>query len=406
MVKMVEWKKIRLGDLIKTNISTYSEKEGWNYVNYLDTGNIIQNSISEIQHIRIGVDKLPSRARRKVKNGNIIYSTVRPNQLHYGYIRSQPDNLLVSTGFVVIEVDEKIAVPEYIYYFLTQNDITEYLHAIADQSTSAYPSIKPSDIEELSIDLPPINEQKKIVGLLNVLDEKIKKNNELNNNLLQQTSSIFRHWFTNNPSLDKMEQVPLADLCIAVTKGTTPTTLGKPFVSEGINFIKAESILDDHTIDRAKFAFIDSETNNLLKRSIIRSGDIVFTIAGTLGRFALINDSILPANTNQAVAIIRTNQSKVTPEYLYSFFLGNWHNDYYTKRIQQAVQANLSLGTIKSLPIPILSEKEMHEYLGIIKPIITMTKSIELEILKLRTIRDTLLPQLLSGQLEVSDIEI
>ena len=203
-----------------------------------------------------------------------------------------------------------------------------------------------------------------------------------------------------------MEQVPLADLCIAVTKGTTPTTLGKPFVSEGINFIKAESILDDHTIDRAKFAFIDSETNNLLKRSIIRSGDIVFTIAGTLGRFALINDSILPANTNQAVAIIRTNQSKVTPEYLYSFFLGNWHNDYYTKRIQQAVQANLSLGTIKSLPIPILSEKEMHEYLGIIKPIITMTKSIELEILKLRTIRDTLLPQLLSGQLEVSDIEI
>ena len=192
----------------------------------------------------------------------------------------------------------------------------------------------------------------------------------LNENLLQQANAIFKHWFTENPNLDTMKQVPLADLCLVITKGTTPTTLGKQFVSEGINFIKAESILDNHAIDKDKVAFIDSETNDLLKRSIMNSGDIVFTIAGTLGRFALIDDSVLPANTNQAVAIIRANQSKVTPEYLYSFFLGNWHNDYYTKRIQQAVQANLSLGTIRSLPIPILSDQAMSEYIGIISPII------------------------------------
>lgn len=203
-----------------------------------------------------------------------------------------------------------------------------------------------------------------------------------------------------------MEQVPLADLCLVVTKGTTPTTLGKPFVSEGINFIKAESILDNHAIDKDKFAFIDSETNDLLRRSIIVSGDIVFTIAGTLGRFALIDDSVLPANTNQAVAIIRANQSKVTSEYLYGFFLGNWHNEYYTKRIQQAVQANLSLGTIKSLPIPILSDKAMPEYLGIISPIIAMTKTNELEITRLRAMRNALLPQLMSGQLDVSSLDL
>ena len=201
-----------------------------------------------------------------------------------------------------------------------------------------------------------------------------------------------------------MSQVPLADLCLLVTKGTTPTTLGKPFVSEGINFIKAESILDSHTIDKNKFAFIDAETNDLLKRSIICSGDIVFTIAGTLGRFALIDESVLPANTNQAVAIIRADSQKVRPEYLYSFFLGNWHNDYYTKRIQQAVQANLNLGTIKSLPIPVLSDGAMTEYLGIISPIIAMTKANQLEISKLEAVRDALLPQLMSGQLDVSRI--
>ena len=181
--KMAERKAIRLGSVVRTNVSTYSEKEGWAFVNYLDTGNITQDTISEIQRINVGTDKLPSRARRKVQIGNIIYSTVRPNQLHYGFIKSQPDNFLVSTGFAVIDVNEKEAVPEYIYYFLTHRDVIERLQAIAEQSTSAYPSIKPSDIEDLTIDLPPIEEQRKIVGLLKMLDDKIKQNTEINNNL-------------------------------------------------------------------------------------------------------------------------------------------------------------------------------------------------------------------------------
>lgn len=271
---------------------------------------------------------------------------------------------------------------------------------------SAQPGLSVKTLGKQEIRMPDKKVQLKCAELLGSLDEKISHNEEVNKNLLHQTRVIFKHWFTDNPNLDTMKQATLADLCLVVTKGTTPTTLGKTFASEGINFIKAESILDNHAIDKEKFAFIDSETNDLLKRSIISSGDIVFTIAGTLGRFALIDDSVLPANTNQAVAIIRANQSKVTPEYLYSFFLGNWHNDYYTKRIQQAVQANLSLGTIKSLPIPILSDKAMSEYLGIIKPIIAMTKANELEITRLRAIRDALLPQLMSGTLDVSNLDL
>ena len=403
---MSSWKKIRLEDACTTNANTYSPKEKWPFVNYLDTGNIVDNKIDSIQYIDTEKEKLPSRARRKVRKDSIIYSTVRPNQRHFGIIKTQPNNFLVSTGFTVIDVNTSILDADFLYYRLSQNDLVETLHSIAEQSTSAYPSIKASDIENIEIDVPDIDTQAAIGRFLRNLEEKIRCNEEINDNLLQQAQAIFKHWFTDNPNLDDMKQVPLAELCLVVTKGTTPTTLGKPFVTEGINFIKVESILDNHTFDQNKFAFIDSETNNLLKRSIINSGDIIFTIAGTLGRFALIDDSVLPANTNQAVAIIRANQNKVTPDYLYSFFLGNWHNDYYRKRIQQAVQANLNLGTIKSLPIPILPDKAMSEYLGILSPIITMTKANELEITKLRAIRDTLLPKLMSGQVDVSAIEL
>lgn len=227
-----------------------------------------------------------------------------------------------------------------------------------------------------------------------------------NDNLQQQLRTIFKAEFTDNPELESMTQIPLSELCHVVTKGTTPTTLGKPFVESGINFIKAESILGDHSIDKSKFAFIDEETNALLKRSIIHAGDVVFTIAGTLGRFALIDENILPANTNQAVAIIRADVEKVLPEYIYTCFIGEWHTDYYAKRVQQAVQANLSLTTIKSLPIPLLNEAKMSEYLSLILPLIKAITTNEAQNEKLAALRDNLLPKLMSGEIDVSAVHL
>ena len=202
---MVEWQIVRLGNIIKTNQSTYSTKENWQFVNYLDTGNITMNRIEEIQYINTDIDKLPSRARRKVKYGSIIYSMVRPNQLHYGIVKEQPDNFLVSTGFTVIDVDKEKAVPEYIYYLLTQHNITERLQAIAEQSVSAYPSLKSSDIEDLFISLPDINTQNKIVYVLSVIDEKITQNTK--NNLPP-------HLCVAQIAATQRRQIPKTDGCL------------------------------------------------------------------------------------------------------------------------------------------------------------------------------------------------
>ncbi len=180
---MAEWQKVRLGEIVKTNASSYSSKENWGYVNYLDTGNITRNKIEEIQRIDLGCEKLPSRAKRKVKYNSILYSTVRPNQLHYGIVKEQPSNFLVSTGFAVIDVNETVAVPDYVFYVLTQSEVTEHLQAIGEQSVSAYPSIKPIDIENLEILLPDVETQKRIVSILASIDGKIKENERINNNL-------------------------------------------------------------------------------------------------------------------------------------------------------------------------------------------------------------------------------
>jgi len=223
----------------------------------------------------------------------------------------------------------------------------------------------------------------------------------LNNNLLEQIRAICKTMVIDRSDV---ELSPISEHCIVVTKGTTPTTLGKPFVNQGIKFIKAESILDDHSFDRSKFAYIDDETNQMLRRSIIQRDDIVYTIAGTLGRFALVDEQVLPANTNQAVAIIRVDKKKLSSEYLYSLFIADWQNEYYSKRIQQAVQANLSLTTIKSLPIPMLKGDAMKDYVSLITPIISKMKEIEHENALLSSTRDSLLPKLMSGELDVARI--
>lgn len=159
---MKTWRKIRLGEYCNTNVNTYSPKENWQFFNYLDTGNITENRIDSIQFIDAEKDILPSRARRKVKIDSILYSTVRPNQHHFGIIKIMLKNYLVSTGFAVIDVDTKVLNADFLYYLLTQPTIVEKLNAIAEQSTSTYPSIKPSDIEDLIIEIPDLINQKKL----------------------------------------------------------------------------------------------------------------------------------------------------------------------------------------------------------------------------------------------------
>lgn len=178
---MEEWKRYNIGEIVTTNIEQFSTKDDWEKALYLDTGNITENIIEEIQELPIS--KLPSRARRKVKDGDIIFSTVRPNQRHYGYISNPPSNLLVSTGFAVLSVKQNIVNSKFFYYWLCRNEVVEYLQNIAEQAVSAYPSIKVTDICELDIELPSLKVQRKIASILSALDDKIELNRRINDNL-------------------------------------------------------------------------------------------------------------------------------------------------------------------------------------------------------------------------------
>jgi type I restriction enzyme S subunit len=150
--------------------------------------------------------------------------------------------------------------------------------------------------------------------------------------------------------MEYWKEVTLKDISLKITKGTTPTTLGYEFQSEGVNFIKAESVTREGTIEESTFAYIEQKAHESLKRSQISENDILLTIAGIyLGKVGLVKRRHLPANTNQAVAIIRLKNELCHPKYIKYFLLDKSTTTYLNQLCPQAAQPNLNLTQLGKL---------------------------------------------------------
>ena len=386
---MAEWQTVRLGEIVKTNQSTYSPKENWQFVNYLDTGNITMNKIDEIQNINTAKDKMPSRARRKVKTNSIIYSTVRPNQLHYGIIKKQPDNFLVSTGFTVIDVNYDKAVPDFIYYALTKQEVTEQLQAIAEQSVSAYPSLKPSDIENLELMLPDKKTQERIVAILRSIDEKIKENNAINNNLEQQAQAIFKSWFIDfepfsNRKPSDWSVSTLGNVSIMGAGGDKPQNVS-PIKTDLYEY----PIYSNGLSNEGLYGFTDKPK--------ISEESVTVSARGTIGFVCLRHIPYVPIV--RLVTLIPKTEI-VSAKYLYL-----WLKQLHITGTG-TTQQQLTVPDFQKTEILVPSQKIVTLFTATVEPIFEKIWANQNENEKLSSLRDTLLPKLMSGELDVSDTEI
>ncbi|MCS0437179.1 restriction endonuclease subunit S [Vibrio diabolicus] len=146
--------------------------------------------------------------------------------------------------------------------------------------------------------------------------------------------------------------IALGDLCHTVTKGTTPTSIGYDFASEGIPFLRIQN-LRDNSVNLDDVLYIASSTHQALKRSTIKAGDVLITIAGTIGRTAIVPSDFPECNCNQAVAIIRFDMERLYPLYLLHWLNSIDARAQISGKKVTATISNLSLGQIKNLKIPL-----------------------------------------------------
>ena len=401
-----DWKECKLGDVVEINQNSFSEKENWLFVNYLDTGSITENKISEIQYINLIDEKLPSRAKRKVKKNSIIYSTVRPNQKHFGIIKSFPENFLVSTGFAVLDVNKKIAFPDFVYYYLIQNENTESLHAIAEQTTSAYPAIKPSDIADISINLPPLATQQKIAQILSSLDDKIELNNKINDNLEQQAQAIFKSWFVDfepfggvMPEGWKMGK--LSEIGTIVGGSTPSKAKSEYYAKKGIAWITPKDLSND----KSKFIShgeIDITEQGFKNCSAIKmpKGTILYSSRAPIGYIAIAKNEL---TTNQGFKSVIPNDD-IGNAYIYYFLKSNF--DLIDSMASGSTFKEISGTAMKNIPILIPDEKTLLEFQSFSSGIFDEQEKLEEENQKLASLRDTLLPKLMSGEIGVDEVKV
>ncbi|MFA7122781.1 MAG: restriction endonuclease subunit S [Candidatus Delongbacteria bacterium] len=406
-----EWKEYKIKDIAKMNSASIMTKDNYEFINYLDTGNITEGKIEEIQKLIKGIDKFPSRAKRKVSLGDIIYSTVRPNLKHYGIVKESVPNLIVSTGFAVLSPNKNKVEPYFLYSYLSLSPIIEYLASVAETSTTTYPSIKPSVIENLSINLPPLPEQKRIAEILSSLDDKIELNNKINKNLEEMAQAIFKQWFVDfefpdengNPyksSGGKMIQSELGEIpagwCVKSLNDIADYLNGlalqkfRPTGEEYIPVIKIKELKNGISENTEK------ASPELDKKYIIQDGDILFSWSGSL-------EVVIWCGGTGA---LNQHLFKVTSKKYHKWFYYLWTKFYLEKFQRIAASKATTMGHIKredldKSKVLVPTEKELNQINEILDPVLEniVCKNIENRLI-VKT-RDELLPKLMSGEITV-----
>lgn len=192
----------------------------------------------------------------------------------------------------------------------------------------------------------------------------------------------------------------LGSSCDLITKGTTPTSLGRAFVKTGIKFLKAETLSETGGVIPDKLAYIDGATHALLGRSQLVVGDLLVSIAGVLGRVGMVAEADIPANTNQALAIVRLGkQSDVAHRYLFH----SLRSSVISKRIReinvQAAQANISLQDVRDFRIPLPPTKAEQEAIAeALSDADALIESLEQLLAKKRHVKQGVMQELLTGK--------
>ena len=365
-----DWEETTLGEIAASNLSTINKNYPHDIIQYLDTGSITCGKIEGVQEVAL--TDAPSRAKRLVQNGDIIYSTVRPIQRHYGFIKNPPDNLVVSTGFSVITANTDKAYPLYLYYFLTSDDTTEALDVIAEASTSAYPSLKPSDIEAQEITLPTLPEQKAIASVLSSIDDKIDLLHRQNKTLESIAETIFRQWFIEEVD-DSWEEGTLGNL-ISVSSG------------KGLKRTEYN--------DKGIYPVLGANGNIGRTNKYLHQGRLIYTgRVGTLGNI-FINDNKAWFSDN--TLIIKPNYREFFYFIYFSLVCANLGN-YNVGSTQPLIRQS----DIKELPIFKANQNLMCKFQGQAQEFFLKIKRNQRQIKTLESLRNTLLPKLMSGDIRV-----
>jgi len=390
---MSEWKKYKLGELVQTNKKSIDSNYPFEEIEYLDTGSITRGKIESFQKYKLS--EAPSRAKRLVVQDDIIYSTVRPIQRHYGFIDNPLSNLVVSTGFATITCEKDKLNPKFLYYLLSNDDTVEYLDVIAEASTSAYPSLRPSDIENLEITIPELPEQKAIASILSCLDDKIDLLHRQNATLEKMAETLFRQWFVERrpepvegEAKEEWKMGKLTDEFDFIMGASPP---GESYNEEGIGIPMYQGNAD------FGFRFPVNRVFTTDPKRFAEKYDTLISVRAPVGEQNMANESCC---IGRGVAALRYKFDNSFYTYTY-YKIKSLMDEIKQFNETGTVFGSISKSDFENIEIIIPDKISILKFQDIIKPLDDKIITNSIQIRTLAALRDTLLPKLMSGEIRV-----
>ena len=343
---------------------------------------------------------------KMLPKGSVLFSSRAP----IGYVAITANDMCTNQGFKSVIPNEETD-SEFLYYLLKYNKDN-----IASQgSGTTFAEVSGKTMKEIEVMVPKeTDDQRRIASILSSLDRKIELNNKINADLEEMAQAIFKNWFVdfepfkNGKFVDSelgmipegWKVVTLDDLTSKFGTGLNPR---KNFVlGHGNNYYVTIKNMGNNRIylnDRCD-KVDDEALAKINKRSKLQKGDLLFSGIGTIGRVAMVVDDPINWNTSESVFNMHPIDT-VSSEFIYLLLLSDKFQQYVQQNAQGGVQQGIRMASLKAFQLAIPGDLNLFD--NLVKPIISKIKSNDKENDTLSLLRDTLLPRLMSGELEIPE---
>lgn len=403
----MEWKEVDICQLCDSVSETY--KGNASEVVLINTSDVLDGKC--LNHEYVPNKKLKGQFKKTFRKGDILYSEIRPANKRFCFVDFEPKDYIASTKLMVLRAHEDVD-PQYLYQILRSNDTLAQLQMLAESRSGTFPQITYSELSNIMVSLPSQKAQKNIVSILSSLDRKIELNNKINADLEEMAQAIFKNWFVDfEPFKDgkfvdsELGMIPegwkvgRADDFYQINIGKTPPRKEHKWFSTN----PADKIWVSIANMGNSGIFISDSSEYLTKEAVDRHNiimvprnTILLSFKLTVGRVAIADKEL---TTNEAIARFILSDDKYM-EYLY-LYLKNF--DYNSLGSTSSIATAVNSKTIKGMQMLQPSDKIIDAFHIQVNPIFEKIRSLTKENSRLSTLRDTLLPRLMSGELEVPE---
>ena len=403
---MEEWIRCKIGDVCNTISDTY--RGNADKVVLVNTSDVLNGKC--LNHLKSANKDLKGQFKKTFQIDDILYSEIRPANKRFAYIDFDGTDYIASTKLMVIRHNENI-LPQYLYYIITSQAVIEELQMLAESRSGTFPQITFSELAILPIELPPLSEQIKIVRLLKSLDDKIEVNRRINDNLEQQAQALFKSWFVDfEPFRDQpfveseLGMIPegwrvgtLGGVCECLLGGT-PSRNHDEYWNGNIPWINSGEVNNFRILNPTEFITQEGLENSATK--LLPAHTTVLAITGaTLGQVSLLE---IKSCANQSVIGVLENTNI---PYCFIYPLIKQYINELMSHMTGGAQQHINKNNVEQLKIVLPPHSIIKKYNYISVDLFNRITNCCFQSNYLSRLRDTLLPRLMSGELEVKDIE-